>query len=86
MIRLIQMMILVVIAGVFYAEARKGPEAEKLRGTSLGFVPYDFRPQSLGGAPRAYWDPDDPRVFTGRAAPIGWSLNLAAIVDRMRRL
>ena len=86
MIRLARLVLLAVVAGVVYAEARKGPEAERLRGTSLGFVPYDLRLRSLANAPRTYWDSDEPRVFTGRAAPIGWSFNLAALVQRIRRM
>ena len=85
-IGVLRLAVVAVLAGVVYAEARKGPGAERLRGTALGFVPYDLRPQSLADAPRTYWDPDEPRVFTGRPAPIGWSFNLAALTERIRRL
>jgi hypothetical protein len=78
--------VLVFVAGVVYSEVQKGPNAERLRGKSLGFVPYDLRPASLAQIPRTYWDPGEPRVFTGRVSGIGWGINFAAIAHRIRRL
>ncbi len=75
-----------VLIGIIYEEARKGPEDERWRGKSLGFVPYDLRPPSLARIREAYWNPDDSRLFPGKVAGIGWGVNFAALVDRVRRL
>ena len=83
---LIRLALLVVVAGVVYAEVRKGPGDERLHGKSLGFVPYDLRPPALAQMARTYWDPNDPRVLTGRVSGIGWGVNLAAVVKRIRAL
>ena len=45
-------------------------------------VPYDLRPPSLARERAAWWNPDDPRLFTPRGFGVGWALNLA----RVRRL
>jgi hypothetical protein len=81
-----KLLLLAVIAGVLYEEARKGPEEERWHGKSLGFVPYDLRPPTLARIQEAYWDPDDPRVLTGRVAGIGWAVNFAALANKVRGL
>lgn len=77
---------LAVIAGVIYQEARKEPGDERWHGKSLGFVPYDLRPPSLARIRETYWNPDDPRIFTGKVAGIGWGINLAAVAEKLRSL
>lgn len=53
------------------------PEADRTwQGKVFGLVPYDFRPPSWDRIREAYWNPDDPRLFTDRPFGVGWSLNL----------
>jgi hypothetical protein len=57
-------------------EAAK-PRAERTwRGRVLGFVPYDFSPPTWGRIRRAYWNPEDGRLFTDRVLGVGWAINL----------
>ena len=53
------------------------PEGEReWHGQVFGFVPYDFRPPTWDRIRRAYWNPEDPRLFTERVLGVGWAVNL----------
>jgi hypothetical protein len=53
------------------------PEQERTwHGRVLGIVPYDFRPPTWERIRRAYWNKDDPRLFTERVFGVGWGINL----------
>jgi hypothetical protein len=57
-------------------EAAK-PRAERTwHGRVLGLVPYDFSPPTWGRIRRAYWNPEDGRLFTDRVLGVGWAINL----------
>ena len=57
-------------------EAAK-PRAERTwRGRVLGVVPYDFSPPTWARIRRAYWNPEDDRLFTDRVLGVGWAINL----------
>ena len=84
--KLLQLAAVTVLVGVVYAEVRKGPSDVRFVGKSLGFIPYDLRLPTMARIRQAYWDPGDPRVFTGTVAGIGWSVNFAALAEKIRRL
>jgi len=50
-----------------------------------GIVPYDFRPPTVRRLRRAWFNPDDPRLFTERDFGVGWALNLGALQRRLQR-
>jgi hypothetical protein len=53
------------------------PEAERTwNGLVFGLVPYDLRPPTSDRIREAYWNPDDPRLFTPRVFGVGWAVNL----------
>jgi hypothetical protein len=53
------------------------PEQERTwHGEVLGIVPYDFRPPTWERIRRAYWNTEDPRLFTDRVFGVGWGINL----------
>jgi hypothetical protein len=53
------------------------PESERTwHGKVMGIVPYDFRPPTWSRIRRAYWNPEDPRLFTDRVFGVGWAVNL----------
>src|SRR5258708_32798981 len=57
-------------------EAAK-PRAERTwHGRVLGVVPYDFSPPTWDRIRRAYWNPEDGRLFTDRVLGVGWAINL----------
>ena len=52
------------------------PEDERTwNGKVFGLVPYDFRPPTWKRLEEAYWNPEDPRLFTDRPFGIGWAIN-----------
>ena len=57
-------------------EAMKPPEERTWRGRVLGVVPYDFSPPTWERIRQAYWNPEDPRLFTDRVLGVGWAINL----------
>jgi Family of unknown function (DUF5808) len=53
------------------------PESERTwHGKVFGTVPYDFRPPTWERIRRAYWNTEDPRLFTDRVFGVGWGINL----------
>lgn len=53
------------------------PEQERTwHGKVAGIVPYDFRPPTWERIRRAYWNKEDPRLFTERVFGVGWGINL----------
>jgi hypothetical protein len=57
-------------------EAAKPREERTWHGRVLGVVPYDFSPPTWDRIRRAYWNPDDPSLFTDRVLGVGWAINL----------
>jgi hypothetical protein len=56
-------------------QLRRPSEERTWHGTALG-VPYDFRKPSLRRFRDAWWNPNDPRLFTPRDFGVGWAVNL----------
>ena len=53
------------------------PEAERTwTGQVFGLVPYDLRPPTWERIRDAYWNPDEPNLFTSRVFGVGWGVNL----------
>jgi hypothetical protein len=68
------------VAAAVAQELRK-PSAERTwHGRLGGFIPYDFRPPTLERFREAWWNPDDPRIFTDRVFGVGWAVNLGRVV------
>jgi hypothetical protein len=58
-----------------YEQLKRPPADRSWHGKALGIVPYDFRPPNPQRFLDAYWNPDDPRVFTERDFGVGWAVN-----------
>ena len=67
---------LVIGAIAVYEQLKRDPLDRTWHGKALGVVPYDFRPPNPQRFMDAWWNPDDPRLFTARDFGIGWSINL----------
>jgi hypothetical protein len=67
---------LVIGAIAVYEQLKRDPIDRTWHGKALGVVPYDFRPPNPQRFMDAWWNPDDPRLFTERDFGIGWSINL----------
>ena len=67
------------IAAAVYQELQKPHEERTWHGRVAGIVPYDFRPPTLERLHEAYWNPDEPRVFTDRVLGVGWAINFYSL-------
>jgi len=83
---LIRLVAVGMVAAAIAQEMRKPPEERTWHGTVAGFVPYDFRVPTVERLREAYWNPDDPRVFTPRAVGVGWGINLPTMYRRLKEI
>jgi Family of unknown function (DUF5808) len=73
-----------VVAAAVVQELAK-PAAERTwHGRVLG-VPYDFRVPTAARIRQAYWNPEDPRLFTERVVGVGWAVNLYRARELLER-
>lgn len=79
--RLVSLISAALLVAAVVRELRAPADDRQWHGRIVG-VPYDLRPPSLARERAAWWNPDDPRLFTPRGFGVGWALNLA----RVRRL
>jgi hypothetical protein len=57
-------------------QVARPPALRTWRGRVLGVVPYDFNLPTWARLRRAYWNPEDDRLFTDRPLGVGWAINL----------
>jgi hypothetical protein len=67
-------------------EMQKAPSERTWRGMVFGIVPYDFRPPTWERLRDAFWNPDDPRLFTERPLGVGWAINFYRAQTLLREL
>ncbi len=67
-------------------ELRKPPEERTWHGRIGGLMPYDFRPPTPERLRDAYWNPDEPRIFTDRVLGIGWAINFYSLLQGLSEL
>lgn len=72
------------VAAAVAQELRKPSSERTWHGRLVGFVPYDFRPPTVQRFKDAWWNPDDPTIFTDRVFGVGWSVNLGRVAKMMR--
>jgi hypothetical protein len=66
-------------------EIKQPPEQREWKGTIAG-VPYNFRLDEWSNVAKEYWDPTSDRIVTPHAIGLGWGVNFAAILGRVREL
>ena len=66
------------------AQELNKPEGQRTWHGRIGGVPYDFRFPPLQRFRDAYWNPSNPKILTGRVVGIGWAVNLAQLLPRLR--
>ena len=66
------------------AQELSKPESERRWHGRVAGVPYDFRFPSPKRFRDAYWNPNDPRLFTDRVVGIGWAVNFAQLFPRLQ--
>jgi len=66
-------------------ELRLPKEERTWHGALGGLVPYDFRMPTVERIKGVFWNPDGA-VVVNRVFGVGWTINLGAIVAKIRRL
>ena len=66
------------------AQELSKPEGERTWHGRVAGVPYDFRLPTPRRFRDAYWNPKDDRIFTDRVVGIGWAINFAQLIPRLR--
>lgn len=74
---------IVLIGLALYDQFVRDPRYRTWEGDVFG-VPYDFRPPTTDRLMLRWWNPDDGRVFTPHVFGVGWSVNLARLVELAR--
>jgi hypothetical protein len=73
-----------VVAAVI-KELRLPKDERTWHGALGGFVPYDFRMPTVEKIKETFWNPHGP-IVVDRVFGVGWTLNLGAIVAKVRAL
>jgi hypothetical protein len=66
------------------AQELNKPEGQRTWHGRISGVPYDFRFPTLKRFREAYWNPSNPNILTDRVVGIGWAVNLAQLLPRLR--
>ena len=66
-------------------ELRLPKEERTWHGALGGFVPYDFRMPTVEKIKRTFWNPDGA-IVVNSVFGVGWTINLGAIVAKLRSL
>src|SRR5512146_1931017 len=66
-------------------ELAKEPSERTWKGTVAG-VPYNFRLGEWSDVAREYWNPESDRLFSPHAIGLGWGINFAVLLRRLREL
>ena len=66
------------------AQELNKPEGQRTWHGRVAGVPYDFRFPTPKRFRDAYWNPNDDRIFTDRVVGIGWAINFAQLLLRLR--
>jgi hypothetical protein len=74
----------IALAAMAIVEQLRRPSDERTwEGTVVGFVPYDFRMPTIERARSRWWNPNEPRLFVPQVFGVGWTINVARLVDRV---
>lgn len=77
---------LAAVAGAIYQELRLPPDERTWHGRLLGVIPYDFRVPTPARLFRAWWNPDSGRLVDETPFGVGWTVNVAALADRVQQM
>jgi uncharacterized protein DUF5808 len=81
--RLLRAAILFLTLAAVAQELNK-PESERQWHGRIAGVPYDFRFPTPKRFRDAYWNPDDPRIFTDKVVGLGWAVNFARLIPGLQ--
>ncbi len=81
--RPLKVLVAILAIAALIKELRLPKEERTWHGALAGFVPYDFRMPTIDRIKSTVWNPDGA-IIVNRAFGVGWTINLGAIVARVR--
>ena len=75
----------ILLISALVKELRLPKEERTWHGALGGFVPYDFRKPTVDKIKTTFWDPEGS-VIVDRAFGVGWTINLGAVVAKVRAM
>jgi hypothetical protein len=84
--RLVRLATIGLTVAAISQEMQKAPSDRTWTGVVFGVVPYDFRPPTWERLRSAFWNPDDPRLFTERPLGVGWAINFYRAQTMLREV
>ena len=81
--RPLKVLVAVLAIAAVIKELRLPKEERTWHGALGGFVPYDFRMPTIDRIKSTVWNPDGA-IIVNRAFGVGWTINLGAIVAKIR--
>ena len=82
-IRLVQAAVITITLAAVCQELEKPKEERHWHG-KLGFIPYDFRIPTGECLRETYWNTESDRIFAPQLWGIGWTINIHALLEKMR--
>lgn len=79
----IKLLAIGLVVAAIVKELRLPEEDRTWHGSLAGFIPYDFRKPSIEKIANTFWNPGGS-VIVGRPFGVGWTINLGAVVARLR--
>jgi hypothetical protein len=74
---------LLIVAAAIGNELRKPANQRTWHDRLFGVLPYDFRRPTLAQVKQTVWNPQNERILVPQAFGIGWSINVAALLQRL---
>ena len=81
----VKVLVAVLVVAAVIKELLVPKEDRTWHGTLGGFVPYDFRMPTVEKIKGTFWNPAGP-IVVNRVFGVGWTVNLGAIVAKVRSL
>ena len=81
----LKLLALLLAIAALVKEMRLPADQRTWHGALGGFVPYDFRKPTVEKIKNTFWDPEGS-IVVNRVFGVGWTINLGAVVARVRSL
>lgn len=75
---------LTILAAAIVKELLLPQEQRTWHGDVFGAIPYDFRKPTGSRLFHTLWDPENPEVIVPTVFGVGWSVNIAALLNQVR--
>jgi hypothetical protein len=82
---LVRLVGIILVLVAVYKELSKPPEERRWHGSIADFVPYDLRVPTVDLIMAKVWNEEDDRLFMPTIFGVGWTVNWASVVSRLRQ-